>query len=79
MWPLPLFCSLEGSLIPWCLKDVAAGAVYLQGFFGENKRETKEKGEATIKEGFSTQSKSSGMGFAVGNLWPWTRGDGNHC
>lgn len=52
MRPLSLLGSLEGSLIPWCSKDVAAGAVYALFFLvNENKRETKEKGETTIRQG----------------------------
>lgn len=43
-----------------------------------DKREAKEKEEATVRQGLSTQGEISGMGFAEGNLLPWQRGDCSH-
>lgn len=51
---------------------MAAGTVC--PFFGA-RRPAKEKEEATIKEGLSTQGETSGVGFAAGNLLPWQRGE----
>lgn len=44
-----------------------------------NKGEAKNKEEASLKQGLSTQGKTSRMGFKAGNLLPWQRGEHSHC
>lgn len=51
---------------------------YLCFLVHADKREGREKEEATIKQGLSIQGETPGIGFAVRNILPWQRRDGSH-